>query len=67
MVGKNLLTKPESFRGISPINRGKSLKSGNSPPNQAHSLDGDHGRSDSVDLDYFTLCSTGTTIMHDYG
>ena len=29
MVGKNLLTKPESFGEISPINRGKSLKSEN--------------------------------------
>ena len=65
MVGKNLLTKPESFREISLTNRGKSLKSVNSPPNQAHSLDGDYGRS--VDPDYFTLCSTGTTTMHDYG
>ena len=34
MVGEILLTKLESFGEISPINRGKSLKSENSRPNQ---------------------------------
>ena len=64
MDGRNLLMKSESFGQISPINSGKSFKSENSPPNQAHSL---NYATMGVDPDYFTLCSTGTTTMHDYG